>query len=645
MDEKNMPGIVAIINAERQDSVGNESLLRDMASSIAHENWQKTDVFFRPPLSIARVHLGITNAEQQPIFNEDKSVFIFMDGEVSGYDEEKSKLELRGHRFEFNNDPEFCLHLFEEYGEAFVEKLDGSFVLVIFDIKNEKILIANDRNSLRPLFYTKNGDRYIFSSEVKAILRDKTLKKDIDDEAVANFFAFGRILVEEKTFFKRIKLMPPASTAIWSKGKILFERYWNINYREEYDTSLTEEYYVDTLVNLWLKAIEKRTRGKHRFGIFLSGGLDSRVVAASVAERRCPIHTFTYGITGGDEAKIAEQVAEKLGAQHRFLELKSDCLISFAERGVFLTDGMDNCANFYWLYVMPVVRQHVDVVFHGHGQDILLGALLYRVRSAKIHLDNQILKAEGDNLTALLYKKLNSLIPEEMMPSFFSETYYRKIRNVPSRLFRKAFAEISSTNVLNKTDCFYLRSMTRDYWGVVLLRNFAEDRVVGLDRDLLEFAIGIPPRLRIGQNLYYKFLAKLSPEMARIPYQKTGVAPRMPMLAHRIGFLIKGGYKTLTRIIRQKTAGTVSLPMKMGYPDIDEWIRDQEAEKYFRDILLSERTLSRGYFNKEAIKKMVDEHMSRSKDWGTQLCALLTFELWNRLFIDETVVDKLDHTR
>lgn len=631
-----MPGIVAIIEAENQGSSDNQSLLRDMASSITHENWQKKETYLRPPLAIARVHLGIENDETQPIFNEDKSICIFMEGNVFGYDEDKKELELRGHKFEFNNDPEFCLHLFEEYGEAFVEKIDGSFVLVIFDVRKEKVVIANDRHSLRPLFYTKNRDRYLFSSEVKGILRDKTFKKEIDHEAVASFFAFGRILVEEKTFFKGIALLPPASIIIWERGELFVKRYWDINHREEYDPHLTEDYCVDTLVDLWQRAVEKRARGRHSFGLFLSGGLDSRAIAAPLANKCYPVHTFTYGITGGDEAKIAEKISQKLETQHKFFEIKSDYLTLFAEKGVYLTDGMVSCANFWWISLLERVRKDVDVMFHGHGQDILMGTYFYRLRSPKVSSDNKLLKAGGDDLTLLFYQKLNSLIPEEVMPSFFSEAYYQKIKGVPFRIFKKALDEVKSTNVLNKTDSFYLRSMARDYWSVMILRNFVDDRVVSADNDFFEFAIGIPPKLRSHTNLYYKFIRKLSPEMAKISYQKTGVSPAMPMLFHKIGFVVKGGYKTIVRMLRAKTGGIISLPLKMGYPDIDEMIRqDRKTEEYFRNILLDERTLSRGYFNRDFIIRMVDEHKKRRKNWGMQLCALLTFELWHRLFVDE----------
>ncbi len=630
-----MPGIVAIIEDSYSNHANNESLLKSMSHSIAHEKWHKTDMYSRPPLYIARVHLGITNAEPQPIFNEDESICIVMDGEVFGYDEMKKKLDL-SHKFKIGNDAEYCLHLFEEYGERFVEKLNGTFVLVIFDIKNEKIVIANDRHSIRPFFYTKNRGRHIFSSEVKAILQDKTFKKDIDHEAVANFFAFGRIFAEQKTFFKRIQVIPGASIITWSKEKITHKRYWDLQYEEKYDPNLTEEYYLVTLVKLWRKAVERRTRGKHRFGLFLSGGLDSRSIAAAFNKKRYPLNTFTYGLRGTDEGTIAKNVAETLGTKHEFVELKSDYLASLAEKGVYLTDGMVNCCHFWWISLMPMVRKHVDLMFYGYFTDLLFGTDLYRVREPQLRWESKLLNARaGDDITPLYYKKYNRVIPDEITPQFFSETYYPRVKGLPFKWFKSALSKVKATDVINKTDCFYLRSQERDYWSMLILRNYVEDRIAGTDNDLVDFCIKIPPGLRRKSRLYYKLLTELSPELAKIPYQKTGVAPRMPMLAHQIGFTIKGGIKTLVKALRQKTGGTISIPLKMGYPDLDEWIRkDRKMKRYFEDILLDEKTLSRGYFNREFIAKMVTDHMSGKKDWAIQLCALLTFELWHRLFMD-----------
>lgn len=636
-----MPGIVAIIEANRANSTNNGSLLKSMAHAIAHEDWQKTDMYSRPPLYIARVHLGITNAEPQPIFNEDESICIFMDGEVFDYEEEKKKLEL-SHRFKIGNDSEYCLHLFEEYGERFVEKLNGSFVLVIYDIKNKRILIANDRHGLIPFYYTKDGGRYIFSSEVKAILKDKRFKKEIDHKAVADFFAFGRIL-GNKTLFKRIKMLPPSSIVTWSRAKVSRKKYWDFKFEEKCDTNLTEEYYVNKYAALFRKAVERRTRGKHRFGVFLSGGLDSRMTLGTIDKKHYPISTFTFGVRGGDEVKVAKKVAEKLGTEHESIELREDYLVSFAEKGVYLTDGMLNCAHLHWISLLPTVRRRADVMFHGLGLEFLLSTVL--TRSMFVHffgegsgvlLERQMSKAEEHVFPRLLYSFFNDVVTEEMMPLFFSKAYYRKIREYPRQSFKKHLSMVKARDPVNKTDSFWLRFFGRYYLTRVILRNYCIDRVPSLDNDFVDFALRVPRKFRFrNQRLTFKLLTKLAPSLAKIPYQRTGVAPAMPIFAHRIGFLIKGSYKFLAGKLRGKTRGLISLPGKIGYPDYGEWIRkNRNLRAFFEDILLDKKTLNRGYFNPRFVAQMVRDHMSGKKDWRNQLCALLTFELWHRLFID-----------
>jgi asparagine synthase (glutamine-hydrolysing) len=624
-----------------------------MVRSIAHEKWHQTDLYLKPPLALGRVHLGISNPEQQPIFNEDESVLIMMYGEVFGYEEEKKRLESSGHIFKFDNDPEFCLHLYEECGDGFVQKLNGCFILIIFDVKRERILIANDRHGLLPFYYTQIDNRCVFASEVKAILKDETFNKEIDHEAVADFFAFGRIF-GDNTFFKRVKAMPPASIITWSKGKISKKRYWDFKFEEEYDPDLTEAYYVKKLAALFRKAVERTTKERHRFGVFLSGGLDSRTIAAALDKKYYPINTFTYGIRGGDEAQIAKKIAEKLGTKHEFIELKSDYLVSFAQQGVYLTDGMLNCANFHWISIKPTVRKHADVMFHGLGLDILLSTVLSHTMYSHFYgggsillLERQMSEAKENLFSGLLYSYFNTLVTEEMMPLFFSDTYYQKIKKYPRQSFDRHLNLVREKDPVNKLDSFWLRTFGRYNLSRVILRNYSEDRVPSLDNDFFEFALKLPRKFRFRrQELYFKLLAELAPELAKIPYQRTGVAPTMPILAHRIGFLAKGSYKFLARKLRAKTHGFISLPHKIGYPDLDDWIRhDKNLRQFLESILLDRKTLARGYFNPDFVTQMVKDHVKGKKDWGMQLCALLTFELWNRLFIDESMEARIDYTR
>jgi len=639
-----VPGIAAIMDSDG-DGSGIDSMLR----SMTHKKWQKTDLFVRPPLAVGRVHLGVVNPESQPIFNEDGSIYIVMDGEVFDYEEEKGRLLSNGHRFRVGNDPEFCLHLYEELGEEFAEKLNGCFVIIIHDTRNDRILITNDRHGLIPLYYARIDDKSIFASEVKAILTDKEFKKKINHEAVADFFAFGK-LIGDKTFFKGIEVTPPASTITWSQGSISRRKYWDFEFREEYDANLTEEYYLNTLAILFRKSMERRTRSKHHYGVFLSGGLDSRMVIGAFDRKCYPVSTFTFGIKGSDEVKIAQKISDELRTSHTSVELKDDYLVRFAEEGIYQTDGMLDCVNFHWISFLEAVRKEADIMFHGLGLDLLLSNVLTRATFATfagsgsgILVERQITEANESVYADLLFRYLNQVIPESVMPAFFSKDYYKLIKKYPHQSLESYLSQMKEKDPIKKANSVWLRMFGRYYLSRVFLRNYCEDRVPSLDNDFFDFVLRVPTRLIAKnsfsryQELGFKLMGKLSPTLAKIPYQRTGVAPTMPMLAHRIGFLLKGGYKFMARKLKTKTRGFISLPDKIGYPDYGQWIRENKNMRtYFESILLDKRTLERGYFNASFIAQMVSDHMKGTKNWGTQLCALLTFELWHRLFFDES---------
>ena len=171
------------------------------------------------------------------------------------------------------------MHLYEEYGERFLEKLNGFFTILILDLNNQKLLIANDRYGLRPLYYAKVGDRIYFAPEVKAILQDRGFNKTINNDAVAEFFTFGHLL-GNKTFFKGIDVFPPASIFTYQNREFEIKQYWDFNFEE--NSIYSENYYADELVILFKKAVEQRMKGNHRFGVLLSGGLDSRAVLAAI---------------------------------------------------------------------------------------------------------------------------------------------------------------------------------------------------------------------------------------------------------------------------------------------------------------------------------------------------------------------------
>lgn len=620
-----MSGIVGIVNKNKVKG----RFLDRMSKSIKQEDWYNVDKYINKNFALERVHLGIINPEPQPIFNEDGNLCIFMEGEIFGYEKERQNLASKGHKFKHNNDPEFCLHLYEEYGENFVKKLNGSFNLAVLEIKNRKLLIANDRYGLRPLYYYKNNEKLLFASEVKAIIQDKTFKKRINDEAVAEFFAFGQLL-GDKTFFKGINVLPPASILICGDGKFSIRKYWEFKFDEE-KLGVSENYYVSKLVKFFKQAVKRRMKGNHRFGICLSGGKDSRAVVAAIGKKHLPnLTAITFSFPNIDDTlKIAKKVAEVKGIAHKCLELKADFLISCAKRGVYITDGMLNLIHSHEAGLLEKYREFVDVVLNGwEPEAIFKGSFL----------DKKILAADNDyELSKYLYKKCNNVVNEEIASLFFSQNYYHKIKGLAFKSVRKELKKLKNKISANKSDCFTFLNRERRSMelGFVLTRSKIEDREPFYDNTLVDFALKIPPELRYNQRIYSKFIKRLSPELSKIVDNSTGIRADASPLLNKIFSLKKTSMLKIRDTVRIKSRGLIEIPLKDDYPDYGEWIRkDKKLKEWVKEILLDKRTLNREFFNKEFIVKALEDHLNYKKEYTQQIFALLTFELWYRLFME-----------
>lgn len=613
-----MPGIICIVGCKRDE------LLDSMCKTIMYEDWNKVNKYCHDNFCIGRVHLGILNPEPQPIFNEDETLCIFMDGEIFDYDQDKERLKQKKHEFHVNNDPEFCLHLYEEHGEKFVEKLNGSFVISILDTKNNKLLIANDRFGLRPLYYAQADDKLLFASEVKAILKDETFKREINDDAVAEFFTFGQLL-GSKTFFKGIDVLLPASIFTWTDGKISIRQYWDFEYAETAQ-NYSEEYYVEELIKLFKKAVERRLKGRHRLGLFLSGGADSRAVLAAI-DRKYPVTAINFTFSGMDNTPdIVKNVAKIKGTDLRQFNIESDIFIEFAKKGVYLTDGMVPVLHIHELSLLDEFKDCADVILNGWEPETTFKGKF---------VDKRILSVKNDEeLYKLLYDKY-AVIDDKTVSSLFSEGYDCKVHEVSFQNLKKEIEKIKNTHPANKNDIFVFlnRELRSMQLGAVYKRIKFEDREPFRDNDLIDFALKIPLELRYKQHLYYKFLMKLSPELFNVEISPAN--SKINSCLYKVYSLKKAATRKIIDIVKIKSRGLIKVPVKDDYPDYGEWIRENKKLKMqVEDILLDERTLSRRYFNRDFIIRMVKDHMIYKKDYTQAIFILLTFELWYRMFIE-----------
>jgi len=615
----------AFIKKESRD----RSLLKDMLQSIKHKPWYKVESFYFSFLHIGRVHLGIFNPERQPIFNENRKLFAFMDGKIYDYEIDYLKLRQLGHKFSVGNDVDFCLHAYEEYGRDFVKRLNGSFLLVIGDIENGKVLIVSDRFGTRPLYYLRKEGSILFASEVKAILKDKSFVKKMDYEALSNFFVFGEIL-GDGTFFEGVKVLPNASVLTWTRNGISISKYWDLTYRggeklEDVDSM------VDKLVEKFMNAVSNRLKEPYKYAVSLSGGLDSRSVLGAVSQtKKCQdVTAFTFGMPSCDEIKVARAVADKLNVRHRAIEYDPSLLTKYFDEVVHLNDGMDYIALCFLPYVSGNVRNFADVYLQGFALDLLLGGSL---------LDNSLFKVKTDaELAGLLYSR-KTRFSESLLSSLLTEECFQKIRGKALKSLLTALKESRGKTFADKADYFSIVNHVRrrTLMGSVINRNYVEEGLPTLDNEFIELIATIPANIRLNYKIYLKFLRKVAPKTVTVPYDMTSLPPIIPFKLWRVGVRAHWVFRKMKGIIWRLSKGRILLKSRHGYLHVDDYIRqDYRWRQVIRETLLNENSeiYKRNFFQLEGVKKLIMEHESGKRDHWMMIAYIVTFELFLRDFL------------
>ncbi len=614
-----MPGLIGIVS----ENVIDDQLLNRVVNSLKHEEFHRVDKYFSQHFACARIHLGIFNPEIQPVFNEDKSLCIMMDGKIYDYKEKLNELKKRGHRFNYENDPEFCLHSYEEYGKDFIKTLNGDFVFLIYDLKSRKVIIANDRFGFRVHYYAINNGKLLFVPEAKAIFQDETFKKELNDEAVAEYFAF-REFWGDKTLFKGIQVLTPASILTYDCQDLSIEKYWELKYEPDYNKSENE--FVDELVKTFKKAVKIRMDDNFRYGIKLSGGLDSRSILAGMPhETRKDVIACTFGPKDCDEVKIAEKVAKTVGIKdHSILEITPELLINNAEQETWFTDGRNTMSVSFTYPLLKVFREKVDVVFDGFAMDLTLGG-------SYLNRGTVYCKTES-----LLYDILSKkrLFQDRELCKIFTTTYYNMVKEVTERSFSYEYNKIRSEHPANKSDEFAMN--THVAWiniGDVTVRELLEVSHPSSDNDFFDLILTIPPEWRLNHRIYRKFLMKLSPELAKIPYNHTMVRADAPLLFWKIGKKYSLGKEFIKEKLYGISKGRIFLPNKRSYVNFDEWFRTNENWlEFFRELLLKEDGKAEKYFNKDYIEKLLQQQVACKKNNSLKLLYITSFKIFLNLF-------------
>src|SRR5215471_3462957 len=291
-----MCGIAGIYSPGR---TVDESVVRDLTEIMRHRGPIEDGYFFRAHVGLGMRRLSIIDIEggHQPLFNEDGTIAVILNGQIYNYRELRKDLIKRGHHFRTESDTEVIAHLYEEMGEECVTQFNGMFALALWDENRQRLFIARDRLGVKPLYYYEGADQFVFASELKALLRHPEVPREIDPSAIAEYLTLMYVRAPRTPLKNIRKLLPGHYLSIDSRG-VRMKRYWDL--REHYDRpqALSEGEAIERIVELLKDSVRLRLRSDVPVGAFLSGGLDSSAIVAFATEYNEQIDTFSVGFDG-----------------------------------------------------------------------------------------------------------------------------------------------------------------------------------------------------------------------------------------------------------------------------------------------------------------------------------------------------------
>src|SRR2546426_410284 len=629
-----MCGICGIFHPDPRRRVERDSLA-EMNSQIVHRGPDDDGFFVEGNVGLAIRRLSIIDVKTgpQPISNEDSSLWIVYNGEIYNHQELRTKLQARGHRYRTKSDTETIIHLYEEYGSDCVKHLRGMFAFAIWDRRRRKLFVARDRLGIKPFYYRYDGGKFLFGSEIKAILVYPGSRAEFDRSTLAEYLAFGYIAGSE-TMYTRIQKLPPGNTLeLDESGQLKIAPYWDLAVVVDDDIK-PREYYVRTYRELLEQCVSSHLMSDVPSGVFLSGGLDFSAVAALTTKiRREPIETFAvgYGEAAFSELPFARQVAEHIGSKHHEVRLSREHFFETLPRLIWHEDEPVVWPSSVSLYfVARLARERVTVVLTGEGSDeTLAGYTRYawtlmnaRMDSVYRSLTPSFLRRwvrRGINvspLPAALHRKLEHTFlarDGESWPSFYFDNFY-------SAFSAAQQADILSDEVQGSIGDPYAGSMQS--WekssGDLLHRLLYTDVKTYLvellmKQDQMSMAASIESRVPFLDHVLVEFTASIPAK-----YSIRGVAGK---------FILKS-------VVEDLLPKDIVYRRKMGFPTPWAcWLAGPQLDNLER-MLLESRTLDRGLFKPGKVKQLFAEHRSGRRDHGNRIWRLLNLETWLRVCVD-----------
>ena len=623
-----MCGIAGIVATEAGERI-EAAAIRRMCQAMVHRGPDDEGIYVKDGVGFGMRRLSIIDLAggHQPVFNEDRSVWVVYNGEIYNYPELREQLLSRGHRLSTNSDTEVIVHLYEEMGADCVQPLRGMFAFALYDERRRKLLMVRDRLGEKPLHYAFDGKRLLFGSEIKAIHAVAPELAEVDRAAIRQYLMFGYV-PDPVTAFTRIKKLPPAHLLELEAGKLSITKYWDV---PEYGTHspASEEECLEELEQRLGDAVRMRLIADVPLGAFLSGGADSSTIVALMTRFSSkPVKTFSIGFKKKDfdETPYARMVAEKFATEHHELILEPDVVGSVEKISRSLEEPFADASALPTYLVSCLARQHVAVALSGDaGDEIFAGYDRYRV---------------------CLQDRAYPWIPDWTRKVYREHLYQLVPRSVPGRSLSYSISlpwleryleDISFKPVDREMELFSDAFMAADADEADSFQTY---------RDHVENA---PAKDPLSQLLYLDLKTYLPGDiLTKIDRMSmlTSLEARAPMVDHVLLEWATGltaDWKMRVgdqKYILRKLAERVGVPREVLYRPkqgfalpLVHWTR-HELKELVQTVLLEPRTLQRGYFNPPAVRQLLDEHFREHRNHAGRIWRLLMIELWHRNYLE-----------
>jgi asparagine synthase (glutamine-hydrolysing) len=606
-----------------------QDLIGRMTNAVRHRGPDGEGTLVEGPIALGHRRLAILDLSptgQQPMQGSSGRFVISYNGEVYNFENLRKELQLLGHRFRSTSDTEVVLAAWEEWGNRAVNRLNGMFAFALWDRELRELTLVRDRYGIKPLYYAERDGCFLFGSEVKALLTHPACTARLDKEALVEYLTFQNFFTD-RTLFEGIRMLPAGTHLVVSAGgsdTAAPQRYWDFRFREP-EHVVTEQEYLEELDKLFRQAVKRQLVSDVEVGAYLSGGLDSGSITALASCEIPYIKTFTCGFDlssasglelAFDERQAAERLSYLFKTEHYEMVLKAGDLERVMPRLAWHVEEPRVGQSYPNFYIAQLAGKFVKVTLAGSGGDELFGGYPWRYYRAVVNDD-------FEHYVDKYYAFWQRLLPNSVLKKVLAPVW-NEVQHVWTRdIFRGVFAE-HAENLTRPEDyvnhSLYLEAKTFLHGLLVMedklsMAHGLETRVPFLDNDLVDFAMGIPVRLKLGN------LAEAVRQDENEPGPKTARYARA-----------RDGKLLLRRLMERYVPPEVSRREKQGFSAPDaSWFKGESID-YVRRTILDPKARIFQVLDHDTVSSLVREHLDGGQNRRLLIWSLLSLEHWFAAF-------------